>query len=132
MSWQRTPVEGSLLAYRGRTGQGSVWMGLSSRCGISLAEPRFLARHLRIDLPPHRVVEGEAVQLGERTGWRQRLEVEGAAPVQVETVTFTAEGCALDWTLTLGAGADAEPARRDFEAWWRSWAPPDPADEGVP
>lgn len=122
--WARVSVPGSLLAYRQRGSGGAVWMTLSSRCRVSLAEPRLLARHLRIGIPEHTVRDAAPVSVGGASGWEQRFDArEGGAVVRLKTVTAVVEGCALDWVLSVGGERDFEAAQRDFDAWWQSFRP---------
>ncbi|MGH7336159.1 MAG: hypothetical protein ACREI7_01155 [Myxococcota bacterium] len=116
--WEPEDVEGSLLAFR-RSGSGAIRMTFSSRCGVPLPPPQFLARHLRIGIPANVVRESGPVQVGALTGWQQVFDAEAEhGAVRVKTVTVVANGCALDWVLTGREASGFEEAERDFDAWW--------------
>jgi hypothetical protein len=118
--WQPEQVEGSLLAFRR---PGPIRMTFSSRCGEPLTRIEILARHLRIGIPPHVVRESGPVALGPLSGWQQVIDADGAAGVvRIKTVTFAANGCALDWVLTAREGRGFEEAKLDFDAWWQTLA----------
>jgi hypothetical protein len=51
-----------------------------------------------------------------------RSVVFDADGVLVKTVTFTANGCALDWVLVASDAREFEDALPDFDAWWRTLA----------
>jgi hypothetical protein len=95
-------------------------MTFSSRCGVPLPPPQFLARHLRIGIPANVVRESGPVELGSLAGWKQVFDAADAAhgAVRVKTVTFVANGCALDFVLIGREAAGFEEAERDFDAWW--------------
>jgi hypothetical protein len=135
--WQPVSVEGSLLAY---WRPGPIRMTFSSRCGVPLSRPEILARHLRIGVPAHVVREAGPVTLDALAGWQQVFDTDGErGVVRIETVTFVANDCALDWALSAREGRGFEQAERDFEAWWQTLhiepapgAPPTPAAEAEP
>lgn len=118
--WRAQDVEGSLLAYER---PGPSRMTFSSRCGVPLARPQLLARHLRIGIPAHVVrAEGPAA-VGSLEGWQQVFDADARrGAVRVKTVTATANGCAFDWVLAARDAADFERAERDFDAWWQTFA----------
>ncbi|MEM7411938.1 MAG: hypothetical protein AAF430_17040 [Myxococcota bacterium] len=122
-TWKRVRVDGSVLAYRreAAASQPPVRMTLSSRCGVPLAEPELLARHLRIGVPEHVVRQNEAVEASPLPGWQQVFDVtQDGAVVRVKTVTLVGDRCAYDWVLTARDGAGFEEAEPTFDAWWRS------------
>jgi hypothetical protein len=132
--WEPEPVEGALLAFRRSAGfaqraggernpAGGVRMTFSSRCGEPITRPVLLARHLRIGIPANVVREAGPVELGGLAGWQQVFDADAArGAVRVKTVTFVANGCALDWVLIARNGDDFESAERDFDAWWHTLA----------
>jgi hypothetical protein len=126
--WASEEVEGSLLAYHGPGAR----MTFSSRCGGPLATPEYLARHLRIGIPAYVIREAGPVSHEALSGWQQTFDADAArGAVRVKTVTFAANGCALDWVLIAreaGAFEQAEPA---FDAWWGTLAV-SPAVEPAP
>ena len=94
-------------------------MTFSSRCGVPLPRPAFLARHLRIGIPANVVRESGPVEIGALTGWQQVFDADAEhSAVRVKTVTFAANGCALDWVLIGREASGFEEAERDFDAWW--------------
>jgi len=118
--WQREQIEGSLLAFHR---DGSVRMSFSSRCGEPLTRPELLARHLRIGIPDHVVREAGPVEAGGLTGWQQVFDADAKnGAVRVKTVTFAANGCALDWVLIAREASGFEQAEGDFDAWWQTLA----------
>jgi len=120
--WQREEVEGSLLAFH-RPAAGAVRMSFSSRCGEPLTRPSLLARHLRIGIPAHVVREAGPVEVGGLAGWEQVFDADAQrGAVRVKTVTFAANGCALDWVLIARDASGFEQAERDFDAWWQTLA----------
>ncbi len=126
--WRHESVDGSLLAYeRSDAGEpqpaGLARMTFSSRCGGPLARPEYLARHLRIGIPAYVVREAGPVELGALTGWQAVFDADAAGgAVRVKTVTFAANGCALDWVLVARDASAFEQAESDFEAWWHTLA----------
>ena len=129
--WTQVSVPGSLIAYRQGGAGAAVWMTLSSRCSVSLAEPRLLARHLRIGIPETTVRDAAPVSVGGAPGWEQRFDArDGATVVRLKTVTTVVEGCALDWVLSVGGDRDFGAAERDFDAWWQSFRPGPGASPG--
>ena len=124
-SWTRVRVPETLLAYRRPGPEGPIWMTLASRCRIALASPRLLARHLRIGIPEHTVRDSSAVWVGGLPGWQQVFDaLDGEVVVRVKTVTTIAEGCALDWVLSVRDGLGFGAAERDFDRWWGSFEAP--------
>lgn len=122
-SWEPEEVEGSLLAFHRPASPGEIRMTFSSRCGVPLPRPEFLARHLRIGIPANVVRESGPVELGALTGWQQVFDADAKdGAVRVKTVTFTANGCALDWVLIGREAGGFEEAERDFDAWWGTLA----------
>jgi hypothetical protein len=118
--WKPDEVEGSLLAFRR---PGGMRMTFSSRCGVPLPRPEFLARHLRIGIPANVVREAGPVEIGGLEGWQQVFDADaGHGAVRVKTVTFVANGCALDWVLIGREAGGFEEAERDFDAWWGTLA----------
>jgi hypothetical protein len=118
--WQPDEVEGSLLAFHR---PGSARMTFSSRCGEPITRPDLLARHLRIGIPANVVREAGPVEIGALSGWLQVFDADAArGAVRVKTVTFTANGCALDWVLIARDTDGFERAEPDFDAWWSSLA----------
>ena len=118
-SWQRDEVEGSLLAFRHRS--GAARMTFSSRCGEPLTRPALLARHLRIGIPANVVREAGPVELGALAGWQQVFDVDAPnGAVRMKTVTFPVSGCALDWALIAREADGFEAAEGDFDAWWHT------------
>jgi len=98
-------------------------MTFSSRCGVPLPRPEFLARHLRIGIPANVVRESGPVEIGALEGWQQVFDADaGHGAVRVKTVTFVANGCALDWVLIGREAGGFEEAERDFDAWWGTLA----------
>ncbi len=145
--WVRDEVEGSLLAFHrpasfAQRTEGersdSVRITFSSRCGEPLTRPEYLARHLRIGIPANVVREAGPVELGDLAGWQQVFDADAKrGAVRVKTVTFVANGCALDWVLIAREAGGFEQAERDFDAWWqtlavepRSGAPATTASDG--
>src|SRR5262245_1015475 len=119
--WEADEVEGSLLAFRRPAVHGEIRMTFSSRCGESLPSPQLLARHLRIGIPANVVRQSGAVELGELHGWQQVFDADADhGAVRVKTVTFPANGCALDWVLIGREASGFEEAERDFDAWWQT------------
>jgi hypothetical protein len=133
--WEPEDIAGALLAYR----SADVHITFSSRCGEPITKPALLARHLRIGIPANVVREAGPVALGEVSGWQQVFDAdaEGGA-VRVKTVTFAANGCALDWILIAREAERFEQAERDFDAWWHTLAvelqspPSATASDGAP
>ena len=124
--WSRASVPGTLIAYRRPGPLGPIWMTLSSRCQVSLAAPRQMARHLRIGIPDYTVRDSSTVELDGTQGWQQVFDVEhGDTAVRLKTVTAVTGGCALDWVLTVREARDFEAAERDFDAWWQSLRVPE-------
>jgi hypothetical protein len=120
--WEPEEVDGSLLAFR-RSGSPAIRMTFSSRCGVPLPRPEFLARHLRIGIPANVVRESGPVQHGDLAGWEQVFDAESErGAVRVKTVTFVANDCALDWILIGRDSAAFEEAQPDFDAWWATLA----------
>ena len=118
--WEPDEVEGSLLAFHR---PGSFRMTFSSRCGAPLPRPEFLARHLRIGIPANVVRQSGPVELGELQGWQQVFDADADhGAVRVKTVTFAANGCALDWVLIGREASGFDDAERDFDAWWQTLA----------
>jgi hypothetical protein len=118
--WRRLEVEGSLLAFER---PGPIRMTFSSRCGVPLTRPQLLARHLRIGIPAHVVRAEGPVGLGGLEGWQQVFDADAErGAVRVKTVTITGNGCAFDWVLIAREASDFEPAERDFDAWWQTFA----------
>jgi len=118
-SWQGDEVEGTLLAFRDRS--GSTRMTFSSRCGEPITRPDLLARHLRIGIPANVVREAGPVELGPIAGWQQVFDVDAPrGAVRMKTVTFAVNGCALDWALIARETDGFEAAEQDFDAWWRT------------
>jgi hypothetical protein len=98
-------------------------MTFTSRCGVPLPQPSFLARHLRIGIPANVVREAGPVEIGGLTGWQQVFDADAEqGAVRVKTVTFAANGCALDWVLIGRESGGFEEAERDFDAWWGTLA----------
>jgi len=121
--WEPEEVEGSLLAFHRPASPGEIRMTFSSRCGVPLPRPEFLARHLRIGIPANVVRESGPVELGALTGWQQVFDADAVhGAVRVKTVTFAANGCALDWVLIGREAGGFEEAERDFDAWWGTLA----------
>ncbi len=119
--WERVEVKHAALAYRR---PGPVWMTLSSRCKIPLTRPDVLARHLRIDIPPHTLREAGPVESHGLAGWQQVFDAsDGGAVVRMKTVTLLIGRCALDAVLSARDGAGFESALSDFDAWWRTLTP---------
>ena len=120
-SWQREEVEGSLLAFHHNS--APVRMTFSSRCGEPLTRPDLLARHLRIGIPANVVREAGPVELGSLAGWQQVFDVDAPrGAVRMKTVTFSVNGCALDWVLIARETNGFEAAESDFDAWWHTLA----------
>lgn len=118
--WQPEEVEGSLLAFHR---PGAIRMTFSSRCGVPLPRPEFLARHLRIGIPANVVRESGPVEIDGLQGWQQVFDADAEhGAVRVKTVTFVANGCALDWVLIGREAGGFEEAERDFDAWWGTLA----------
>jgi len=114
--WQREEVAGSLLSFRG---SGAARMTFSSRCGEPLPRTELLARHLRIGIPASVVRQAGPVANGALEGWQQVFDADA---VHVKTVTFSANGCALDWVLVARDAREFENALPDLDAWWRTLA----------
>jgi hypothetical protein len=125
-------VEGALLAYRRPASApamadeaSEVRMTFSSRCGEPITKPALLARHLRIGIPANVVRESGPLELGSLPGWQQVFDADAArGAVRVKTVTFVADGCALDWVLIARDAEDFERAQTEFDAWWRTLSVP--------
>jgi hypothetical protein len=128
--WSRVPLEGAELAFRG---PGGAAMSLAARCGIPLAPPRTLARHLVIGLEGRRSLGGESVEVGGWPGWRERFEFAGGGePHRLDALTVVAGGCVYDWLLLSPSPPDPE-LEGAFERWWSSFAlPAAPAGGGPP
>ena len=119
--WEPEEVEGSLLSFQ-RPG-AAIRMTFSSRCGVPLPAPQFLARHLRIGIPANVVRESGPVQIGALAGWQQVFDADAEhGAVRVKTVTVVANGCALDWVLIGREAGGFEDAVHDFDAWWGTLA----------
>jgi hypothetical protein len=129
--WERREIEGSLLAYHRvalaqrdageRGAPGAVYMTFSSRCGEPLAAPEYLARHLRIGIPPNVVRESGPIEIDGLAGWEQVFDADAPrGAVRVKTVTIAANGCALDWVLVARDTVEFEQAEPDFDAWWHT------------
>ena len=120
-SWQGDEVEGTLLAFRDRS--GSTRMTFSSRCGEPITRPDLLARHLRIGIPANVVREAGPVEIGSLAGWQQVFDVDAPrGAVRMKTVTFAVNGCALDWALIAREAEGFEAAEQEFDAWWGTLA----------
>jgi hypothetical protein len=118
--WRAEKVSGSLLGYER---PGPIRMTFSSRCGVPLTRPQLLARHLRIGIPAHVVRAEGPVALGAIEGWQQVFDADAErGAVRIKTVTLTGNGCAFDWVLIAREAVDFEPAERDFDAWWQTFA----------
>ncbi len=120
--WRRVSVEDAVLSFRR---PGPVLMSLQSRCGVPLAAPRILARHLTIGFERPALRHAGPIELDGRTGWTQTFEAaDAASPVRVKTVTVVCGDCIVDWILTARRGFEAaEPL---FDAWWASFRSPRP------
>jgi hypothetical protein len=127
--WEPEAVDGSLLAFQKlanaarsegeRAPTDVIRMTFSSRCGVPLPRPEFLARHLRIGIPANVVRESRPVEIAGLSGWEQVFDADAErGAVRVKTVTFVANDCALDWVLTGREAAGFEEAEQDFDAWW--------------
>jgi hypothetical protein len=104
-------------------------MTFSSRCGGPLASPEYLARHLRIGIPAYVIREAGPVKLDAATGWQQTFDADASGgAVRVKTVTFAANGCALDWVLIAREASAFEAAEPGFDAWWATLAVSPTAD----
>lgn len=112
--WVPARVPPAALAFRGPQGET---MSLATRCTSALAAPRILARHLRFELPEHRLRTARDRQVAGVAAFEQVLEVRaGERPLDVETVTLVSSGCILDLVLVAPPGRFPD-ARQDFEAW---------------
>jgi hypothetical protein len=119
--WQRERVTGAELAWRGGEGEQ---LALSVRCGIPLAGPAILARHLRIGLSGSHLDESREVEVDGRPGWLQVFDAApaGGPAVQVRAVTRVGDPCVEDFLLvTSSPSALAEDA---FTAFWQSFRSP--------
>jgi len=122
--WKREQVDGAELAWRGAAGEQ---LALSVRCGIPLAAPAVLARHLRIGLAASHLREGREVEVDGRPGWLQVFDAApaGGPPVVVRAVTRVGEACVEDFLLV--ASAPSPLAEDAFTAFWHSFRSPKPA-----
>lgn len=120
-AWRGDEIEGTLLAFRDRS--GVTRMTFASRCGEPITRPDLLARHLRIGIPANVVREAGPVEIGPLAGWQQVFDVDAArGAVRMKTVTFAVNGCALDWALIARDAERFEAAEPDFDAWWHTLA----------
>jgi hypothetical protein len=116
--WSPARVEGASLALRGPRGE---WMTVSVRCGVPLAAPALMARHLLLGLGAAAVREERAVEVDGRPAWLQVFEARApeagaaAASVRIRAVTRVDERCVQDFVLA-GPGEEAV-----FDAWWASF-----------
>lgn len=117
--WRVIRIEGTDLAYQ--RGPHEL-MSLRASCTRPQAQPRILARHLRIGLGPHVVrSEGPVTQRGV-AGWRQTFDVgDGAGAVRVQTVTLLDGRCTIDFLFS--ARDSFEASVPDFDAWWQGYVP---------
>jgi hypothetical protein len=115
--WVPLEADGADLPF---LGPGGATRSLSSRCHLSLAEPKILARHLVIGLPDRSRLEGRAVLVDGRPGWLQRYEVRlDASTRRLTSVTTVVRECVIDFVLVE---PDAAPgSAQEFERWWGSF-----------
>jgi hypothetical protein len=121
VGWVPIEVERADLAF---LGPGGATRSLSSRCHLSLAEPKVLARHLVIGLPDRSRLEARAVSVDGRPGWLQRYEIRlDGSSRRLTSVTTVVRECVIDFVLVEPAPAPEPPP--EFERWWRSfhWNP---------
>jgi hypothetical protein len=117
--WKRVRVDDAALAWAGAQGEH---LALSVRCGVALARPEVLARHLRFGLGPSVLHESRAVAVGGRDGWLQAFDAAGPdrGRVHVRAVTRVDAHCIEDLVLTSSA-SDRVQADAGFDAWWQSF-----------
>lgn len=116
-SWRPLALEAADLAF---SGPGGARMSLGSRCGIPLATPAVLSRHLVIGVRQRRLLAEGAVTLEGHSGWTRTYEIEfESRPRYLKSVTLVAGRCVYDWVLI--AGADSQEAERAFDRWWSSF-----------
>jgi hypothetical protein len=115
--WRRIDVEGAALAFR--DGRGST-VSLLSRCRGSGADPRILARQLRIGLSKPILLESGPLEVDGEPGWFQVFDTESnEARVRVKTVTTRVDSCTIDFVLVA---ADSYPdVEARFDRWWQSF-----------
>jgi hypothetical protein len=115
--WTRIRVEGADLALRG---PGGELMSLTVHCGVPLAAPATLARHLRLGVPDSQVRDAAEVSVDGRPGWTQVFDAHrDGKTVRIATVTRVDERCVQDFALaSQGERPAAEVA---FDAWWKSF-----------
>ena len=96
-------------------------MSLHASCDRRLAEPRIMARHLRIGIGRHVVrSEGPVTHRG-LAGWQATFDVgDERGAVRVRTVTLIDGGCVIDFVFSGGGEGTAE---RDFDRWWQGYEP---------
>jgi hypothetical protein len=126
-AWRRVPVDDAVLSFR-RVGT-SAWMSLQSRCGVPLAPPQILARHLRVGVETAAVRSSVPIELDGWPGWSQVFDARDAeGEVRVKTVTVVARRCIVDWVLVARQRfSEVEPL---FDAWWGTFRlVPEPAGE---
>ncbi len=118
--WERIHVAKADLALRRPDGST---LTLIRRCGIPLAEPRVMARHLRFGLEEaHVSFEGPVATPWGDSAWEQRFEAQSDGKrVAVKAITCVRGRCVYDWVSTTAeASSSVEPL---FDAWWRSFEP---------
>jgi hypothetical protein len=114
-AWRLVHAEGANLALRREDGSA---MSVTSRCGVAPAPPEMLARQLRFELGPHRLVASVAGELAGAPSHIQRIELT-ERPLRVETRTRVAPPCVQDFVLV--APRDSRDAEAVFDAWCASF-----------
>jgi len=118
--WEPTRIANTDLALRDPRGNT---LALIRRCGIPLAEPAVMARHLRFGLEVAELrTEGPIDTPWGDPAWEQRFASRGAGrTIHVKAVTSTRAPCVFDWVLTtVGPAKSLESV---FDGWWRSFEP---------
>jgi hypothetical protein len=130
-SWERTEVEGALIAFQR---PGPQTMSVQSRCGQPVADVAIMARELVIGVSPRVLRQAGPVLFNARNAWTQTFDtLQGGVGVRVKTVTLVVDRCVLDWILAVAGSRPFEDAERAFDAWWQAFrlAPEaGPAEEG--